>query len=121
MSNSCTRLVVQVVSAIAEMSKTPLIPWVKPPPVGHLGPICGSQHYGRPIILQSHTDTAGLHNARSPQLNLESLYGDGPTGNPFLYQRDDPAKFLLGPDGADLQRNTEGIAISATRATIRTC
>jgi hypothetical protein len=62
-------------------------------------------------ILQSHTDTAGLHNARSPQLNLESLYGDGPTGHPFLYQRDDPAKFLLGLDGADLQRNAEGIAI----------
>jgi hypothetical protein len=44
-------------------------------------------------ILQSHADTEGLHNARSPQLDLESLYGDGPTGNPFLYQRDDPAKF----------------------------
>jgi hypothetical protein len=62
-------------------------------------------------VLQSHTNTAGLRNARSPQLNLESLYGDGPTGHPFLYQRDDPAKFLLGLDGADLQRNAEGIAI----------
>jgi hypothetical protein len=62
-------------------------------------------------ILQSHTNTAELRNARSPQLNLESLYGDGPTGHPFLYQRDDPAKFLLGLDGADLQRNAEGIAV----------
>jgi hypothetical protein len=62
-------------------------------------------------ILQSHTNTAELHNARSPQLNLECLYGDGPTGHPFLYQRDDPAKFLLGSDRADLQRNAEGIAI----------
>src|SRR5271154_3958078 len=62
-------------------------------------------------VLQSHTNTAGLHNARSPQLNLESLYGDGPTGHPFLYQRGDPAKFLLGLNGADLQRNAEGIAI----------
>jgi Animal haem peroxidase len=62
-------------------------------------------------ILQSHTNTAELRNARSPQLNLESLYGDGPIGHPFLYQRDDPAKFLLGLDGADLQRNAEGIAI----------
>src|SRR5271167_3661577 len=59
--------------------------------------------------LQSHTDTSGLHNARSPHLNLESLYGDGPTGHPFLYQRDDPAKFLLGP--ADIQRNAEGTAV----------
>jgi len=54
---------------------------------------------------------AELQNARSPQLNLECLYGDGPTGHPFLYQRDDPAKFLLGADGADVQRNAEGIAV----------
>src|ERR1700728_1649993 len=62
-------------------------------------------------ILRSHANTAELRNARSPQLNLECLYGDGPTGHPFLYQRDDPAKFLLGPDGADVQRNADGIAI----------
>jgi hypothetical protein len=62
-------------------------------------------------VLRSHANTVDLHNARSPQLNLECLYGDGPTGHPFLYQRDDPAKFLLGLDGADLQRNAEGIAI----------
>ncbi len=62
-------------------------------------------------ILRSHADTRELRNARSPQLNLECLYGDGPIGHPFLYQRDDPAKFLLGPDGADLQRNVEGIAV----------
>ncbi len=61
--------------------------------------------------LRSHADTAELRNARSPRLNLESLYGDGPTGHPFLYQRDDPAKFLLGLDRADLQRNAEGIAV----------
>ncbi|QOY86414.1 peroxidase family protein [Paludibaculum fermentans] len=61
--------------------------------------------------MRSHTNTAELRNARSPRLNLECLYGDGPTGHPFLYQRDDPAKFLLGADGADLQRNAEGIAI----------
>jgi hypothetical protein len=62
-------------------------------------------------ILRAHANTAELRNARSPQLNLECLYGDGPTGHPFLYQRDDPAKFLLGLDGADLQRNIEGTAI----------
>jgi hypothetical protein len=62
-------------------------------------------------ILRLHTNTAELHNARSPKLNLETLYGDGPTGHPFLYQRDDPAKFLLGLDGADLQRNAEGTAV----------
>jgi len=62
-------------------------------------------------VLRSHADTRELRNARSPQLNLECLYGDGPTGHPFLYRRDDPAKFLLGLDGNDVQRNAEGIAI----------
>jgi len=61
--------------------------------------------------LRSHADGAALQNARSPQLNLECLYGDGPVGHPFLYQRNDPAKFVLGPDGTDLQRNAEGIAV----------
>jgi hypothetical protein len=61
--------------------------------------------------LRSRSNTAELHNSRSPRLNLEGLYGDGPTGHPFLYQRDDPAKFLLGVDGADVQRNADGIAV----------
>jgi hypothetical protein len=62
-------------------------------------------------ILQSHVDPRGLRNARAPQLNLECLYGDGPVGHPFLYQRDDPAKFLLSENGADVPRNREGIAV----------
>src|ERR1700727_2164005 len=62
-------------------------------------------------MLRGHANTAELRNARSPQINLECLYGDGPTGHPFLYQRDDPAKFLLGSGGADVQRNADGIAI----------
>jgi hypothetical protein len=61
--------------------------------------------------LRSSTNTADLRNARNPRLDLEPLYGDGPVGHPFLFQRDDPAKFLLGPDGADLQRNAEGTAL----------
>ncbi len=61
--------------------------------------------------LRSHVDPMRLQNARAPQLNLECLYGDGPVGHPFLYQRDDPAKLLLGPKGADVPRNIEGIAI----------
>ena len=61
--------------------------------------------------LRSHVDPTRLQNARSPQLNLECLYGDGPVGHPFLYQRDDPAKLLLGRDGIDVPRNSEGIAI----------
>jgi heme peroxidase len=61
--------------------------------------------------LRSHVDPMRLQNARAPQLNLECLYGDGPVGHPFLYQRDDPAKLLLGLNGADVPRNIEGVAI----------
>jgi hypothetical protein len=61
--------------------------------------------------LRSHVDPEALRNARAPQLNLECLYGDGPIGHPFLFERNDPAKFLLGVDDADVPRNAEGIAI----------
>ena len=61
--------------------------------------------------LQVHADLSQLRNARSPRLNLEGLYGDGPIGHPFLFQRDDPAKLLTAPGGRDLLRNTEGTAI----------
>jgi hypothetical protein len=60
---------------------------------------------------QAHADLSQLRNARSPRLNLEGLYGDGPVGHPFLFQRDDPAKLLTGAGGRDLLRNTEGTAI----------
>ena len=61
--------------------------------------------------LQSHVDPSRLRNARSPQLNLECLYGDGPVGHPYLFQRNDPAKLLTGPRGQDVLRNGEGTAI----------
>src|SRR5437879_961425 len=59
--------------------------------------------------LRAHADLAALRNMRSPRANLESLYGGGPGGSPYLYRRDDPAK-LLENDG-DLPRNQEGIAL----------
>jgi hypothetical protein len=59
--------------------------------------------------LRAHTDLEALRNMRSPRANLESLYGGGPMGSPYLYRRDDPAK-LLESDG-DLPRNQEGIAL----------
>jgi hypothetical protein len=59
--------------------------------------------------LRTHTDLGALRNMRSPRANLESLYGGGPGGSPYLYQRDDSAK-LLESDG-DLPRNQEGIAL----------
>jgi hypothetical protein len=46
---------------------------------------------------------------RTPRANLESLYGGGPQGSPYLYQRSDTAK-LLENDG-DVPRNHEGLAL----------
>ena len=60
---------------------------------------------------QPHVDPARLRNARSPKLNLECLYGDGPIGHPFLFQRSDAAKLLTSPDGDDVLRNREGTAV----------
>lgn len=61
--------------------------------------------------LGQRTDPIELRNARAPRADLESLYGDGPIGAPYLYQRADPAKLLLGPDDVDVPRNHEGIAL----------
>jgi Animal haem peroxidase len=59
--------------------------------------------------LRAHTDLEALRNMRSPRANLESLYGGGPAGTPYLYSRDDPVKLLENDD--DLPRNQEGIAL----------
>jgi hypothetical protein len=59
--------------------------------------------------LRAHADVGGLRNMRSPRANLESLYGGGPLGSPYLYSRDDPARLL--ENGEDVPRNQEGIAL----------
>jgi hypothetical protein len=60
-------------------------------------------------------DPATLHNARNPTIDLEFLYGDGPSGNPYLYDRSDAAKMLLGSNDTerpdDLPRNAQGVAL----------
>lgn len=61
--------------------------------------------------IAHHAAAAGLRNARVPRVNLEGLYGAGPIGAPFLYEKDDPAKLLLSADGGDVPRNREGIAL----------
>src|ERR1700674_509568 len=61
--------------------------------------------------LRAHADIDALRNIRSPRANLESLYGGGSVGSPYLYDQADPAKLLLGADGRDLPRNQQGIAL----------
>ena len=59
--------------------------------------------------LRAHADLGALQNMRTPRANLESLYGGGPAGSPYMYERDDTAK-LLENDG-DLPRNQQGLAL----------
>ncbi|XVU29361.1 peroxidase family protein [Actinoplanes sp. CA-054009] len=54
-------------------------------------------------------DPEALKNARAPKLNLEMLYSDGPIGSPYLFDVNDPAKFLV-VDG-DVPRNPQGVAL----------
>jgi hypothetical protein len=56
-------------------------------------------------------DPEEIRNFRTPRANLEVLYGAGPIGSPYLYDLGDPAKLLLGPDGSDVPRNQQGLAL----------
>ena len=66
-------------------------------------------------LLAHHARMRELRNFRTPRLDLESLYSAGPGGEPFLYDMNDPDKFLIGindigqPD--DLPRNQQGRAL----------
>jgi hypothetical protein len=57
------------------------------------------------------TDPSQIRNFRVPRANLEGVYGSGPVGSPYLYDKDDPAKLLLGEGGHDVPRNHQGIAL----------
>jgi hypothetical protein len=61
--------------------------------------------------LVSRADPAGVRNYRTPAANLECLYGGGPVGSPYLYDRDDPAVLLTGNHAGDVPRNDQGIAL----------
>jgi hypothetical protein len=59
--------------------------------------------------LTHRSDPEHVLNFRSPRLNLEAVYGGGPTGSPYLFDRDDPAKMLVGD--CDVPRNAQNIAL----------
>jgi hypothetical protein len=65
--------------------------------------------------LQDHANPGQLRNFRTPQLNLECLYGAGPAGSPYLYDLEDASKLLVGTNDAgapaDLPRNSQGVAL----------
>jgi hypothetical protein len=66
--------------------------------------------------LTHHDDAELLRNARHARFDLELLYGEGTVDNPYLYNRRDPARLLLGRIASgtedDLPRNSEGTALA---------
>ncbi len=59
------------------------------------------------------TDPASTKNARSPSLDLDSVFGAGPIASPQLYNPNDRPKLSIGSGGLfeDLPRTAEGTAI----------
>lgn len=65
-------------------------------------------------LLTGANDPDALENFRTPRFDLDSVYGGGPAVSPWLYQKDDPDKLLIGVTpgvAGDLPRNPEGIAL----------
>jgi hypothetical protein len=64
------------------------------------------------FLSQADSDLGGLGNNRTPRLDLDSVYGAGPVGNPQLY--DAQGRFVFStPNGfEDFQRDpTSGVAV----------
>jgi Animal haem peroxidase len=65
--------------------------------------------------LTDRAELAEVVNFRSPKADLESLYGSGQIGSPYLYIREEPAKLLLRRNDRgeenDVPRNAEGVAL----------
>lgn len=70
-------------------------------------------HDHSPLGAASLSDRRPNH--RAPRLNLEGLYGQGSIAQPYLYDRDDPAKLLIGTnergEALDVPRNVQGLAL----------
>lgn len=47
-------------------------------------------------LQETLVDPLAVRNFRTPMLDLDSLYGSGPNGQPYLYQLSDPELFLIG-------------------------
>jgi len=51
-------------------------------------------------LQETLVDPLAVRNFRTPMLDLDSLYGAGPNGQPYLYQLSDPELFLIGQTNA---------------------
>jgi hypothetical protein len=65
--------------------------------------------------LMRRNDPNGLLNFRTPRLDLDNVYGRGPSEQPYLYDQEDKEKLLIGevPGSKlrDLPRNSQGRAM----------
>ncbi len=82
-----------------------------------------------PLRLAGQVSVDETPNFRSPRLDLDQLYGGGPTVSPFLYRRDSPRgaeRFVIGVTTStlvnghtfeaspnDLPRNSQGVALTS--------
>jgi hypothetical protein len=64
-------------------------------------------------LKEKQVDPLSLTNFRTPALDLDSVYGSGPADQPFMYQLDDPDRFLIG-DTVGLPTNFNGIDLGAS-------
>lgn len=71
-------------------------------------------------VPQAVNDPDALFDFRTPRLDLDSIYGRGPADQPYLYDKADPQRLLLGverhaPSGTsarpDLPRNGQDVAL----------
>src|SRR3954454_11988032 len=60
--------------------------------------------------LTRQNDPDALTDFRTPRFDLDSLYGAGPSDQPYLY-KPDGVSLALAPGGIDLQRNGDGRAL----------
>jgi hypothetical protein len=61
--------------------------------------------------LEQQIDPHATRNFRTPALELDNVYGLGPKVQPYLYEKNNAGRMLLGPGGFDVPRNSEGIAL----------
>ncbi|NET04111.1 MAG: peroxidase [Symploca sp. SIO2B6] len=63
--------------------------------------------------LERQNDPTAIRNFRTPILELDSVYGMGPEASPYLYDKNNLGKLLIGNDKNphDLPRNSQEIAL----------
>lgn len=64
-------------------------------------------------LRQREIDPDRLHNFRTPALDLDCIYGRGPLDQPYLYQRENFAKFLIGEGLSGLEPDLPRIGTTA--------